>query len=487
MNLDSGGKPPDIGPTGAITGIGTAFSNANPGDDDHEMSRGFPPNRDKSKQTQETGNGSGNPDPKIKTKFYYEKNDLGPYHVYIENNSTDFKGKLNAIKVNDIIYNLHIELDNKIKEIESIGRNRVRINFKDSKSANSLVDSNLLKDQNLEAYIPKFNILRKGVISGIDTELDNDTLKNKIKQFDAHCNFTILYVQRITKTAIDEITNQKKYINTRAVIVTFKTQTLPKYIAIGHVRCEVRPYTQRVIMCYNCYRYGHTSKQCKSNIRCPNCAEQHNANECPVQVSDITCLNCNGRHKTNELKKCPEFSRQKNIKKAMAEKNISYKDAEKYIPRETYATIAARIKNTDITDVDLGDWDNTLDQSLSQKKIPSQHQSTRFTLTKTPTKRNRVSSPVHDIHSQHKQILLQHKIQEQGTNILNDQIYKQGIATNNQKLYSTTGIEQNINTNKIVELVISILNILKENNTFDINKSEIERLINYKMTCTDNN
>lgn len=306
MNIDSGGKPPDINLIGEISGLGNRTG-------DIEMLEGSQINKgvngkNTNKNTKISGNGSDKTIPNITYKFYYGKNDLGPFHVYIENNSPEFKGKLNAIKVNDTIYIAHPELDNKIKEIDSVGRNRVRINFKDSKSANNLIDSKLLQNYNLEAYIPKFTVLRQGVISGIDTDIDVETLKNKIKQFDSHCSFTVFAVKRITKAIIDNLTKQRKIINTKSVVVTFKSQILPKYAAIGHVRCEVTPYIQRVILCYNCYRYGHTSKQCKSNLRCPKCAAGHSENECNKDSNDIKCLHCNGEHKTNNIKICPEFS-----------------------------------------------------------------------------------------------------------------------------------------------------------------------------------
>ena len=79
-----------------------------------------------------------------------------------------------------MIYLTHPELDNSIKQIKSIGKNRVKIIFKDGQSANSLASSKNLHAYNLEAPIPKFLLVRQGVISNIDTYLSEDTIKNKI-------------------------------------------------------------------------------------------------------------------------------------------------------------------------------------------------------------------------------------------------------------------------------------------------------------------
>lgn len=76
--------------------------------------------------------------------YFYENTDSGPYVVYIENKSPNFNGKLSALKVGEIIFNIHPELDSRIKNIDSLGRNRIKIVFKDLMSANILIKSSLL-------------------------------------------------------------------------------------------------------------------------------------------------------------------------------------------------------------------------------------------------------------------------------------------------------------------------------------------------------
>lgn len=80
---------------------------------------------------------------KTRPEFLYGKFDLGPFHIYIENNLVQFKGKLNALRIGDIILSTFPELDNLIvsidSSIDSIGRNRIRIKLKDYKSANFLI------------------------------------------------------------------------------------------------------------------------------------------------------------------------------------------------------------------------------------------------------------------------------------------------------------------------------------------------------------
>lgn len=474
MNVFNGGKPPDdIRPTGAISGLRSDKINNM---DCQENVLGKVVNPDENAKNNEFSKQV------TRIQFLYETTDLAPYQVLIENKDPDFKGKLNPIKVNDIIYACHPELDNKIKEIESTGRNRIRVQCRDGKTANSLILSKYLKDKNLDIYIPKSSVLKQGVIKGLDIDITDEILKNRIKKFDEHCIFSVINTRRITKSIIDKKDNQKKIIQTKSVIVTFKTQNLPNYVALGHVRLEVTPYVQRVMLCYNCFRYGHTSKQCRSKKRCLKCEGDHQLVECNLD-KEIKCFYCKGDHATNEIKKCSEFSRQKDIKSAMAHQNLSYKEAEKYFPKISFASIVAKHAERD---VDLRDLDEILvnnTQLAQNSKNKQKPNSSYFTQIKTSTKRARPSSP-NRILEQHKQILSQHLFPQPQSNILNDSLYQSNLNSirNQQGTFSQETNKQNLDFNQMVDVVLSVLNILRQKNTFDINKQELENLINTKLS-----
>ena len=60
-------------------------------------------------------------------------------------------------------------------------------------------------------------------------------------------------------------------------------------------------------MCSQCFRLGHIRSQCKSTIRCLNCGETHNTDECKNTSTGILCINCKANgHKANS-KNCPLF------------------------------------------------------------------------------------------------------------------------------------------------------------------------------------
>lgn len=451
MDIDSRGIPPDIGPSGAISGL----------------------SRDKLPPAIISGNKAEGKNQK--NNFLYIKNDLGPFHVYVESNSPNLKGKLSALKVNDIIYSELPQLDNKIKEIQSTGRNRVRVVFKDSQSANTLVSTKQLQNHNLEAYVPKYLVLRQGVISDIDLNITEESLKIKIRKFDFSCNFEVFSVKRIKKAVLDKATNEKKIVDTKSVIITFRCQTLPKYVAMGHVRIQVNPYIQRVILCYNCFRYGHSSKQCNSKTRCLNCKGDHKVQDCSLEKS-IKCFHCNSDHATNELKKCVEFNRQKNIKVSMAQQNITYKEAEKLFPKNSYASTLS--KNIIPADMNLSDLDFVLNSAQTERNNLSKNsnKTSYFTQYRTPQKRQRAPSPNPSL-QEHNQILSQFKFSQNTGSILDDAGYQAGIS----REYSKSQTTINSNFDIMIELVTSVINILREKKSFDINKDELIHLINLKL------
>ncbi|XP_050547324.1 uncharacterized protein LOC126909007 [Daktulosphaira vitifoliae] len=93
------------------------------------------------------------------------------------------------------------------------------------------------------------------------------------------------------------------------------------------VNCQCETIRSPVI-CNKCLRYGHTAKFCRSKARCACCgANDHIATDCPIKDNSTpSCLHCKGSHEATD-RSCPEWSRQKEIKKIMAVENISYNDA----------------------------------------------------------------------------------------------------------------------------------------------------------------
>ncbi|KAG9633957.1 hypothetical protein KCU77_g11122, partial [Aureobasidium melanogenum] len=52
----------------------------------------------------------------------------------------------------------------------------------------------------------------------------------------------------------------------------------------------------RVLQCFKCYQYGHTTRKCRNEEACGHCAREHLTKDCPTPVGDKTCALCKGNH-----------------------------------------------------------------------------------------------------------------------------------------------------------------------------------------------
>lgn len=424
----------------------------------------------------------------------YEKSDSGPYHVYIEYIDKTFTGRLNAMKVGEIVLLTHPELDNKIKNIESIGRNRVRVVFNDADSANSLSGSSRLKNRGLDSYIPKFILFRQGVVRGVDKEYSEEYLQGKIKAYDFNNNIAVDKVTRIFRKVMG--IEKTEYVPTQSIIVSFKSQKLPKYVTINRVIASVEPYVQKVLLCFNCYRYGHLGKQCKSTVRCLRCGDKHSSATCNNTVNDPICFHCKGKHLTTDFNKCPEFKRQKEIKKIMCETNSSYRDAVKNVPSNTYANVVTNSLNAS-SNVNYQQRNNSPLSSFSFTQP-------RHSIISQPSQRNKRPRSVSPSHLQvHKQLLSPVNLPHAPGGITSKSIYQQNVqsshinsipnksqipATDLQNiakdfsLMEAASLSNNDNIiTTVVEAVISVINLMKQNNSFEMNEREIVKLIHRKL------
>ena len=134
---------------------------------------------------------------------------------------------------------------------------------------------------------------------------------------------------------------------TGTFILTFQSQTLPKYIRVGYYRVAVSQFIPNPVRCYKCQKFGHTKFSCRKNEVCTKCGhEDHtDSQECK---NEAKCVNCQGKHASND-KECPKWKEEKEIQRIKAERGISYTEAKKQMDifnsvKSTYAQAAAATK-----------------------------------------------------------------------------------------------------------------------------------------------
>lgn len=390
--------------------------------------------------------------PKRET-YVFKPTDTGPYSVYIENNNENFSGKLSAMKIGEIIYKCHPEINNQIKTIDSVARNRIRVTCKEYNSANLLVKSLKLKEFHMNVFIPRFMLHRRGIIRGVDLEYSDEYIKQNIKEHDLHCKFSIDSVKRLSRKEITQ-DQPDKYVPTKTVLVTFKSQNLPKYIEINHVIFAVETYIEKVVLCYNCYRYGHLGKHCKSAPRCLKCKRNHQTNAC-LEATSPQCFYCNGSHFTNAVTECPEFKRQKEIKKLMAQTNLSYKDASEKTPKHTYA------------------------DTLKTNPIPNPKQMPHpIHESSNNPKRLRVKTPDPFLEA-HKRIVTPINLPSTPGGIIKSLAYTSNL---NQEKDMEDSIQKIMNTPLFKEIIETVIEKMKEINSFDLQELDLFSIFKNKLS-----
>lgn len=143
----------------------------------------------------------------------------------------------------------------------------------------------------------------------------------------------ITHVRKFTK-----IVNGTK-TDTVAMVLTVKGTVSPTHIYFGFQCCEARPYIPSLMLCYNCFEYGHSKGKCGNGIACQNCSTIHPAEKDsegrPSTCSKPTfCKNCQGNHNPSN-KKCPRYVEEAEIAKVRAERKVTFGEAKKIITGRT--------------------------------------------------------------------------------------------------------------------------------------------------------
>lgn len=262
---------------------------------------------------------------KEKPVYKYAMNSLGPFKIFLESNDHNL-GRLHPLAVGRMLFNNNVP---NIVKVETLGRNRICVQFNSQSAANSFLDNPVLKTENLRAYVPTHCVTRVGVVKDIDVNIDEKTILENMKN---NKNINILKIHRMSRrtTSTD---GTPSYTPSTTIQVTFEGRNLPDYITLFYCSRSVEIYTFPVTQCYNCCRFGHITKNCKSSPRCAKCSEDHQSINCTKDdTHPKISINCNGDHSAT-YKSCPEYKRQVAIKKIMALDGLTYFEASGQVPK----------------------------------------------------------------------------------------------------------------------------------------------------------
>lgn len=255
-------------------------------------------------------------------KFYLET-DEGPFIIHAESKDKNI-GRLHPMAVGRIFHRNLINISKDIENISAIGKNKIKITFNNYKSANRVIRENLLDIFNIKAFIPRYKLVRTGIIFDIDPDLEEEEIFNCIR-----CDSEVISIK-----CLKSKNNESMKPNSQRVKILFRGNMLPERVFIHSVSCRVMPYIQRLIQCHKCWRFGHIKIQCRSKERCKKCADEHNINAC--KNDEETCCLCYENHQADS-KICEVYLKNKKIKEIMAMQNSSYEETKKIIQNNGYA------------------------------------------------------------------------------------------------------------------------------------------------------
>ena len=73
---------------------------------------------------------------------------------------------------------------------------------------------------------------------------------------------------------------------------------LGKKMKLGWNMCNVDDYI-KINRCYKCSKFNHRAQDCKGELTCPVCADNHSLRECKASKEQYKCINCTTFNKYN--------------------------------------------------------------------------------------------------------------------------------------------------------------------------------------------
>ena len=86
-------------------------------------------------------------------------------------------------------------------------------------------------------------------------------------------------------------------------------------------------FVSNPMRCFNCNKFGHTSRRCKVAAKCTGCGKDKHEGQCE---GPKLCSNCSGPH-ASSAKDCPVWQKEKEIQRVRVEKRISFPEARQLV------------------------------------------------------------------------------------------------------------------------------------------------------------
>ncbi|KAM7286493.1 uncharacterized protein ISCGN_030296 [Ixodes scapularis] len=158
-----------------------------------------------------------------------------------------------------------------------------------AEAANNLLKLNALAGIKVDVVVPQSYSKNLGKIWGVPLDYSDDQLGEYLR------DDGVISAQRQMKFTRREDGPVTKHPLTTVILKFREDLQLPARIKLGFHSFPVQEHCEAPTQCYNCQRYGHLARDCRSSRRCKICAGPHHHKECPTP-REPQCANCGSRH-----------------------------------------------------------------------------------------------------------------------------------------------------------------------------------------------
>jgi hypothetical protein len=174
-----------------------------------------------------------------------------------------------------------------------------------------LLSTSQLADRNFTCSLPSSSSsMSKGVIFDVPVDDKEEDILAALS------NQNVIAVKRLPMKGHPEI-------HSKTVLLSFSS-TLPDKVNMAALMYKVHLSIPNPFRCKKCWRLGHTSSKCSSNLtKCKKCGSLH----APDFLCVTKCVNCSSPSHESDSENCPEFLELKAILKFAALNGISVQEA----------------------------------------------------------------------------------------------------------------------------------------------------------------
>lgn len=203
---------------------------------------------------------------------------------------------------------------------------KVLLKFEKKEEAEKLLCNKKFQESGFKAQFTTETSVVYGVIKGVEIDMAEPEILKVLES-----SAEILSVRRLKRLSADG-----SWVESETIRVCFKGNSLPQSIYAYGCRFKVEPYNFPVTQCAGCWKFGHMKKFCPiKKVLCPKCGGSH----VNCEITDFKCLNCKGPHFTLD-KSCPVFRKEKDIRRIMSEKLVTYRKAlELYLESQDFSAL----------------------------------------------------------------------------------------------------------------------------------------------------